>query len=149
MKTLKTAYKLGYFLLMIELITSITCKNLNSSHIWHNSTISSNLTALVGTTCQTSSDCLFREGCHEGICYTLKSQIDTFLAAFFGGFFGADWFYLSRGRAQFIIAGIFKLFTLGGIGVWWLADWIIVASNGCSDAFGLPLDSTNWIPSDP
>ena len=29
---------------------------------------------------------------------------------------GADWFYLSDGSGGYIVAGIFKLLTLGGLG---------------------------------
>ena len=29
---------------------------------------------------------------------------------------GADWFYLSAGSAGYIVAGVFKLLTCGGLG---------------------------------
>merc|ERR1712141_286513 len=68
-----------------------------------------------------------------------KSKRNTFLASFLGGFFGADWFYLSFGNAVYIVAGLFKLFTLGGLGIWWLTDWIRVLVDIFPDANGNPL----------
>ena len=47
-----------------------------------------------------------------------KSKRNTFLASFLGGFFGADWFYLSSGDGLYIFAGLAKLFTVGGVGIW-------------------------------
>jgi len=46
-----------------------------------------------------------------------KSQTVTFLLSLFGGFLGADYFYLG-----FPVWGFCKLATLGGGGVWWLTD---------------------------
>lgn len=46
-----------------------------------------------------------------------KSQFKTFLFALFGGFIGADYFYLG-----FPVWGIAKALTLGGFGFWWLTD---------------------------
>lgn len=46
-----------------------------------------------------------------------KSQIRTFVLSLFGGFLGADYFYLG-----FPVWGLAKASTLGGVGVWWLID---------------------------
>ena len=47
---------------------------------------------------------------HGGICnYRLKSQPTTFLLSLLLGFTGADWFFLARGCAPYIVAGVFKL----------------------------------------
>ena len=41
-----------------------------------------------------------------------KSKLAAFLLSFFLGGFGADWFYLSRGVASYIIVGIVKMLLL-------------------------------------
>ena len=143
-KMMKTTHKLAFLFIIIELITYITCNNSTNLTISSNPSISSKTIAHEGAKCQLTADCPNGEGCHDGKCIRLKTKINAFLAAFFGGFFGADWYYLSRGEAKFVIAGLLKFFTLGGFGAWWLADWITVVSNGSYDGYGLPLDSTNF-----
>ncbi|KAH3762826.1 hypothetical protein Pelo_5329 [Pelomyxa schiedti] len=56
--------------------------------------------------------------------YEGKSKLTAFLLSFFVGSFGADWFYLARGSGGYIAAGVFKLLTLGGCGIWSTVDWI-------------------------
>lgn len=53
-----------------------------------------------------------------------KSQLVTFFLSLFLGFFGADHFYLG-----FILSGVLKLVTLGGIGLWWLFDVVRTGSS--------------------
>lgn len=65
--------------------------------------------------------------------YKKKSQLITFLLSFLIGEFGADWFYLARGNAGYIIAGVFKLLTVGCVGIWWFVDWIRVLNGTFSD----------------
>ena len=95
--------------------------------------------------CDKSQDCGFPNGnCVDGQCvcdedywtkYTpgqkivycqekKKDQLTAWLLSFFLGYAGADWFYLARGNGNYIAAGVFKLLTLGGCGIWWLVDWI-------------------------
>jgi len=50
------------------------------------------------------------------------------------GTLGVDRFYLG-----YIGLGILKLVTLGGCGVWWLVDVILIAMNKVPDAQGHPL----------
>jgi hypothetical protein len=50
------------------------------------------------------------------------------------GTLGVDRFYLG-----YIGLGILKLVTLGGCGVWWLVDVILIAMNKVPDAQGNPL----------
>jgi TM2 domain-containing membrane protein YozV len=51
--------------------------------------------------------------------YQQNKKLTAFLLSFFLGIFGVDWFYLSRGTAGYIIAGIIKLLiTLGCIIGW-------------------------------
>ena len=71
--------------------------------------------------------------------YQLKPKLTTFLLSFFVGVFGVDWFYLSLGNAAYIIAGVIKLLTFGGLGIWWLVDWIRILVNAFYDGNGLPL----------
>jgi len=67
------------------------------------------------------------------------SKLAAFLISFLAGGLGADWFYLSAGSAGYIVAGIFKLLTLGGFGIWWLVDWIRVLADSFPDGNGLAL----------
>jgi len=67
------------------------------------------------------------------------SKLAAFLVSFFVGVLGADWFYLSAGSAAYIVAGIFKLITAGGFGVWWLVDWIRVLADTFPDGNGISL----------
>ena len=50
------------------------------------------------------------------------------------GIFGADRYYL-----QHYILGIAKMFTLGGLGVWWIVD-VILLSIGVTK----PEDGSEW-----
>merc|ERR1712150_115502 len=65
--------------------------------------------------------------------YEAKSKLVTFLLAFLVGELGTDWFYLSRGDTLYIVAGVFKLLTMGGCGIWWFVDWIRIAANAFPD----------------
>jgi hypothetical protein len=58
----------------------------------------------------------------------------AFLLSLFLGFFGADRFYIGR-----TTSAILKLLSFGGVGVWWLSDFILIASDWRRDADGQPL----------
>ena len=66
-----------------------------------------------------------------------KDWLVTLLISFFVGWFGIDRFYLG-----YTGLGILKLITLGGCGVWYLIDLILIVTGKLDDATGLPLRKT-------
>jgi hypothetical protein len=60
-----------------------------------------------------------------------KSRLAAFLLALFTGVFGGHRFYLGK-----VGSGILQLCTLGGMGIWWLADMVLVASGEFRDVNG-------------
>ena len=56
------------------------------------------------------------------------------LLSFFAGGFGADRFYLG-----YRWLGVLKLLTLGGLGLWGFADFVLLLYGKRNDADGLPL----------
>jgi len=63
-----------------------------------------------------------------------KSWRVAFLLSIFLGLLGVDRFYIGRTRS-----GIVKLLTCGGLGAWWISDFILIASDYRKDAKGQPL----------
>mmetsp|Transcript_128037 Transcript_128037/g.362398 ORF Transcript_128037/g.362398 Transcript_128037/m.362398 type:complete len:353 (-) Transcript_128037:18-1076(-) len=72
-----------------------------------------------------------------------KSQATAFALALFLGFFGADQFYLG----YWWPAGIVKLLTFGGGGLWWIFDVVRIGSTPVvtADNFKLAADVTHWV----
>ena len=66
---------------------------------------------------------------------TRKKWIVALLLSLFLGGLGIDRFYLGYGGK-----GLLKLFTLGGLGVWALIDFVRIALNKLPDADGNPLE---------
>jgi TM2 domain-containing membrane protein YozV len=56
------------------------------------------------------------------------------LLCLFGGWGGFHRFYTGH-----ILSGVAQLLTLGGFGIWWLIDLIMIVTNGFKDKAGLPL----------
>ena len=60
-----------------------------------------------------------------------RKFIVAVLLSVFVGSLGVDRFYLGL-----IGTGILKLLTLGGCGIWWLIDLILIATDNLKDADG-------------
>lgn len=65
-----------------------------------------------------------------------KSQTSTFILSWLLGWLGIDRFYLGHTGL-----GVIKLITLGGFGIWWLVDLILVGIGSMKDAKG---NSLKW-----
>lgn len=63
-----------------------------------------------------------------------KEWLTALLLSVFVGSLGVDRFYLGQTGL-----GILKLLTCGGVGVWYLIDIILIATNKVADQRGLPL----------
>lgn len=55
----------------------------------------------------------------EVCAYELRMKLTVFLVSFFVGYFGVDWFLLSRGVAGYIVVGIVKLLVSLGCFLGW------------------------------
>lgn len=66
-----------------------------------------------------------------------KKILPAFLMCFFLGCFGVHRFYVGK-----IGTGVLQLFTLGGLGIWALIDWIMIMCGAFSDKQGNKL--TQW-----
>ena len=60
-----------------------------------------------------------------------RSFIATWMFAWLLGFLGVDRFYLGK-----VGTGILKLLTIGGLGIWWLIDLILVLAGVTRDKQG-------------
>jgi len=71
-----------------------------------------------------------------------KNWVVALTLSIFLGFVGADRLYLGRVRT-----GILKLITLGGLGIWWLIDVILIATDKLKVGRGIsmPLERRGWL----
>ena len=67
-----------------------------------------------------------------------KGFVPTLLLCFFLGPFGVHRFYVGK-----VGTGILQLFTLGGLGIWVLVDFIIIATGSFRDKQGLVIKASN------
>lgn len=63
-----------------------------------------------------------------------KDWLTALLLCIFLGVFGIHRFYTGH-----IAVGIVQLLTIGGCGIWWLVDLIMIATGSFTDSNGLPL----------
>ena len=66
-----------------------------------------------------------------------KRILPALLLWFFLGVFGAHRFYVGK-----IGTGILELLTLGGLGIWWLVDLILIVTGSFRDSEGQKI--TMW-----
>ena len=66
--------------------------------------------------------------------YSDRNWITALLLSLFFGWCGLDRLYLGYAGL-----GICKMLTLGGCGIWWVIDIILIALGGLRDADGCPL----------
>jgi TM2 domain-containing membrane protein YozV len=64
-----------------------------------------------------------------------RDWLVTLLLAIFLGKLGVDRFYTGH-----IGLGILKLVTLGGCGIWWIIDIVLIATGSYRDGNGQPLE---------
>ena len=65
-----------------------------------------------------------------------KDWMVTLILAILVGGLGIDRFYSGS-----ILLGVLKLFTLGGLGLWWLIDLIMLVTGNYKDGAGNPIAS--------
>ena len=62
----------------------------------------------------------------------MKSRLVAFLLSLLLGYFGMDWFYLADVNIWYMVAGIVKVLTGGGFGIWWLVDVVRILTGAWS-----------------
>lgn len=70
-----------------------------------------------------------------------RNYFIALVISIFVGEFGIDRFYMGK-----IGTGILKLITLGGIGIWWIIDIVLIATGEMRDKNGHPLTKEFKLP---
>jgi Predicted membrane protein len=86
---------------------------------------------------ETCPHCLAVQSYAGGPGVSDKKRMPTFILAVFLGVFGVHRFYVGK-----TTSAIVQLLTLGGLGIWALADMIIIAFGGFTDGDGREI--TEW-----
>ena len=68
---------------------------------------------------------------------TDKRILPALLLCFFLGIFGVHRFYVGK-----IGTGVLQIFTLGGLGIWWLVDFVMIIVGAFTDKNGVKI--TQW-----
>ena len=63
-----------------------------------------------------------------------KDWLTTLLLCIFVGVLGVHRFYTGH-----IAIGVIQLLTVGGCGIWWIVDLIMIVTGSYTDSNGLPL----------
>ncbi len=66
-----------------------------------------------------------------------KGFVPAILLCFFLGTLGVHRFYVGK-----VGTGLLQLFTVGGLGLWTLIDFIMIVSGNFKDKAGLPIKSS-------
>ena len=66
-----------------------------------------------------------------------KGFVPAILLCFFLGTLGVHRFYVGK-----VGTGLLQLFTIGGLGLWTLIDFIMIVSGNFKDKAGLPIKSS-------
>ena len=75
----------------------------------------------------------FQAGQIPGV-FSPKNWTVALVVSVLAGYLGADRFYLGRGGLGFL-----KLISLGGGGLWWIIDIIVIATKSAKDGSGRPV----------
>ena len=75
--------------------------------------------------------------------HQLSGLVALLLSIFLGGC-GVDRCFISRGNGGCICLGILKAVTLGGVGIWYIVDIVLIATEKLDDGNGHPLSRT-WL----
>jgi len=63
-----------------------------------------------------------------------KSRLITLVLCLVVGMFGVHRFYVGK-----VGTGILQIVTFGGLGIWWIADVIMILLGGFTDGAGRPV----------